>query len=170
MTLALALADSTVASTQSSSRRAQPTMPEFEVASVRPSSPSQREMNGLYTYSGGEVRCKGCRLEYLIMMAFDVQRSQISGGPAWMDLVSGDHFDIEAKPPESSSSTRSNPASPKSAPNEEQRQMLQALLADGFQMRFHRENKKGPVYVLSRGAGELNLLPPGWSFREAQLD
>jgi uncharacterized protein (TIGR03435 family) len=158
--LALALTHSTVASTQSSSQRAQPTMPEFEVASVRPSGPSQREMNGLYTDPGGEVRCNGCTLAYLIMMAFDVQQFQISGGPPWMDLVSGDPFDVKAKPPESSPSTRSNPASPRSDPNEEQRRMLQALLADRFQLRFHRDNKKGPVYILSRGTGELRLLPP----------
>jgi len=160
MALALALSHSTVASTQSASQRAQPTMPEFEVASVRPSGPSQREMNGLYTYPGGKVRCNGCTFEYLIMSAFDVQQFQVSDGPAWMDLVSGDPFDIEAKPPESSSSARSNPASPKSAPNEEQCQMLQALLADRFPMMFHREDKKGPVYILSRGTGELKLLPP----------
>jgi uncharacterized protein (TIGR03435 family) len=158
--LALALNHSTVASTQSSSQLAQPTMPEFEVASVRPSGPNQRETNGLYTYPGGEVRCNGCTLAYLIMMAFDAQQFQISGGPAWMDLVSGDPFDIEAKPPVSSSSARSNPATPKSAPNQEQRQMLQALLVDRFQLRFHRQNKNGSVYILSRGAGELKLLPP----------
>lgn len=160
MVIALALTQSTLEGTHGSSQRAQPTMPEFEVASVRPSGPNQREMNGHYTYPGGKVRCSGCRLEYLVMIAFDAQQFQISGGPAWMDLVSGDPFDIEAKPPESSSSARSNPASPKSALSEEQRQMLRALLADRFHLRFHRENKKGPVYILSRGTGELKLLPP----------
>jgi len=48
MALALALTHSTVANTQSSPQRAQPAMPEFEVGSVRPSGPNQREMNGLY--------------------------------------------------------------------------------------------------------------------------
>lgn len=158
--LALALTHSTVASTQNSSQRAQPTMPEFEVASVRPSSPNQREMNGLYTYPGGGVRCNGCALEYVIMNAFDVQQFQISGGPAWMDLVSGDPFDIEAKPPESSPSARSTPTSSNSAPNEEQRQMLQSLLAVRFQLKFHREIKEGTGYILSRGTGQLKLTPP----------
>jgi hypothetical protein len=95
LSIALALAVSQVlpAQTQGSSRRPLATMLEFDVASVRPSGPNQMEMNGLYTYPGGEVRCKGCRLEHLIMGAFDVQQFQISGGPAWMDLVSGDPFD-----------------------------------------------------------------------------
>jgi uncharacterized protein (TIGR03435 family) len=135
-------------------------MPEFEVASVRPSGPNQMEINGFYTYPGGEMRCKGCRLEYLIMGAFDIQQFQISGGPTWMDLVSGDPFDIDAKPPESSSSARSTPTSPKSPPNEEQRQMLQSLLADRFQLKFHREIKEGSVYILSKSGGQLKLTPP----------
>jgi uncharacterized protein (TIGR03435 family) len=160
MTLAIVLTHSTVASTQSPSQRAQPTIPEFEVASVRLSGPNQRERNGLYIYPGGEVRCNGCRLEYLIMRAFDVQQFQISGGPAWKDLVSGDSFDIEAKPPKSSSSARSNPASPKSAPSEEQRQMLLALLVDRFQLKFHDDTREGPVYLLERGNGELKLQTP----------
>jgi uncharacterized protein (TIGR03435 family) len=117
-------------------------------------------MNGLYSYPGGEVRCNGCALEYLIMRALDVQQFQILGGPAWKDLVSGDRFDIEAKPPESSSSARSTPTSSKSAPNEEQRQMLQSLLADRFQLKFHRETKEGTDYILSRGTGQLKLTPP----------
>jgi len=157
--VALALTHATPASTQTSSQHAQPTRREFEVASVRPSPPNQREMNGLYTYPGGEVRCNGCALEYLIMNALDVQQFQISGGPAWIDLVSGDQFDIEAKPPESSSAARSTPTSPKSAPIEEQRQMLQSLLADRFQLKFHREIKEGTCYILSKGTGQLKLTP-----------
>jgi hypothetical protein len=96
--IALALTHATLVTTQSSCQGAQPAMPEFEVASVRPSGPNQMEINGFYTYPGGEMRCKGCRLEYLIMGAFDIQQFQISGGPTWMDLVSGDPFDIDAKP------------------------------------------------------------------------
>jgi uncharacterized protein (TIGR03435 family) len=158
--IALALTHAAPATTQSSSQRAQPAMPEFEVASVRPSGPNEMEVNGLYTYPGGEVRCRGCRLEYLIVRAFDVQQFQISGGPAWTDLDSGDPFDIDAKPPESSASARSTPTSSKSPPNEEQRQMLQLLLTSRFQLKLHCEIKEGSVYILSKGAGELKLKPP----------
>lgn len=156
---ALAVIQVLPAQSQSFSRRPPATMLEFEVVSVRPSGPNQMEMNGLYTYPGGEVRCKGCRLEYLIMEAFDIQQFQISGGPAWLGLVSGDPFDIDAKTPESSSSARSIPTSSKSPPNEEQREMLQSLLADRFQLKFHREIKEGTVFILSKGAGQLKLTP-----------
>jgi hypothetical protein len=45
--------------------------PEFEVASVGPSPTNQQEMNGFFTYPGGRIICKGCRLEYLIMVAYE---------------------------------------------------------------------------------------------------
>lgn len=139
---------------------AQTTLPEFEVASVRPSGPNQREMNGLYTYPGGKVVCKGCRLQYLIMAAFNVQRFQISGGPSWIDLVRGAPYDIEAIPPATSQSIHSNPAIPKNPPNDEQREMLQSLLMDRFHLKFHRETQEGPVYKLTRKNKALKLHAP----------
>lgn len=135
-------------------------LPEFEVASVRPSGPNQREMNGLYTSPGGKVVCKGCGLQYLIMAAFDVQQFQISGGPSWIDLVGGARYDIEAIPPATAQSIHSNPAIPKNPPNDEQRQMLQSLLIDRFHAKFHRETQEGPVYVLTRNNKALKLQAP----------
>ncbi len=38
-----------------------------------------------------------------------------------------------------------------------QREMLQALLMDRFQLRFHRETRQGPVYLLTLGKGALKL-------------
>jgi uncharacterized protein (TIGR03435 family) len=135
-------------------------LPEFEVASIRPSGPNQRELNGIYTYPGGRIACKGCTVQYLIMSAFDVQKFQISGGPDWITLVGGDRFDIEAKPPGSSPSTQSNPSISKLPPNEEQRRMLQSLLIDRFALKFHRATKEGSVYILTKGEKELKLQPP----------
>lgn len=135
-------------------------LPQFEVASVRPSSPNQREMNGLYTYPGGKVICKGCKLQYLIMNALNVQPYQISDTPAWGDAVRGESFEIQAKPPESSLSAKSNPALAKLPPNDEQREMLLSLLANRFQFRFHRIAKEGTVFILSKSSRPLKLNPP----------
>jgi Protein of unknown function (DUF3738) len=130
-------------------------LPTFEVASVKPSGPTQRELNGLYTYPGGRLVCRGCTLQYLVLEAFHVQQFQISGGPGWMN---DSHFDIEAKPPESSRSAKSNPALPKLPPNDEQRQMLQSLLIERFRLQVRRTTKDGPVYVLTRGDKALKLF------------
>jgi uncharacterized protein (TIGR03435 family) len=52
---------------------------------------------------------------------------------------------------------RSNPASFKEAPNQVQRQMLQALMIDRFHLQFHREVRQGPVYVLEKTGKPLKL-------------
>jgi len=134
--------------------------PEFEVASVRPSGSTQNEMNGLYTYPGGSVVCHGCRVQYLIMEAMNILRWQISGAPTWADAVRGESFEIQAKPPESSLSSQSNPALPKLPPNDEQRQMLLSLLASRFQFKFHSVTKEGTVFLLTRTSRPLKLNPP----------
>jgi uncharacterized protein (TIGR03435 family) len=91
------------------------------------------------------------------MFAFDVQPYQVAGGPGWIHEAA---FSIDAEPPASSESARLNPPSPYSPLSEEQRLMLRALLIDRFQLKFHRENRTGQVYVLAKGSGALNLQPP----------
>jgi uncharacterized protein (TIGR03435 family) len=92
-----------------------------------------------------------------MMEAFDVRAFQVEGGPSW---INDDRYDITALPPASSISSKSIPPYPKAPPNPEQRQMLQALLVDRFQLKFHRESKEGPVYVLVRGDRNLKLRDP----------
>jgi uncharacterized protein (TIGR03435 family) len=128
--------------------------PAFEVASVKPTLPDNREIGGFYTYAGGRIVARGCPLDYLVQVAFNVRPFQISGGPAW---IREDRFDIEARPPESSKSFHANPPVPKQPPNEEQRQMLQGLLIDRFQLKFRRETKDAPVFILIRTNKKLKL-------------
>jgi len=68
-------------------------------------------------------------------MAYDVQRFQISGAPAW---IASEHFVIEGKPPAGST-----------AGNDVARQRLQRLLAERFHLSVRREAKEGPVYALT---------------------
>jgi uncharacterized protein (TIGR03435 family) len=133
------------------------TLPSFEVASVRPAGPDGPYDIGLYTYAGGRIVAHNYTLRQLIRDAFAVEPFQISGGPGWMDE---DRFNIEAKPPASSESSKANPYSFKAPPNDEQRQMLQSLLADRFQLRWHVEKRDGPVFLLQRGRNALKLQPP----------
>lgn len=129
----------------------------FEVASVKPSGDGNGPMGvGLFTFPGGRISASMVPLDYLIQEAFDIQGFQVSGGPNW---IHEERFDVDAKPPAASASSRSNPRSPKLPPNDEQRKMLQALLAERFRLRFHRETKEGPVYHLIRTNKELKLAP-----------
>lgn len=132
-------------------------LPEFEVASVRPSGPGLREVNGFYTYPGGRIVGHGCTVEYLVMIAYNVQRFQIAGGPGWSKISNEERFELEAKPPESSRSAHWETSSPKNYPGEEERGMLQSLLAERFKLEVHREVRQGPVYVLKLGAERTKL-------------
>jgi uncharacterized protein (TIGR03435 family) len=94
------------------------------------------------------------------MLALDVRYQQISGGPSWVDMSRGTRYDIEAKPPESSQAVKLNNPVKKTPPSAEQRQMLQSLLMDRFQLKFHVEKRDGVVYTMSRGNKPLKLQPP----------
>jgi uncharacterized protein (TIGR03435 family) len=131
-------------------------LPQFDVNSVKLADPKGGPI-GLFTYPGGRIRCSQCPLQYLLMEAFEVESHQIWGGPDWMNKTA---YDVEGKPPATSQSIQSNPTSIKSPPNQEQRQMLQALLIDRFQLKFHRETTQDEGYVLVRGDKPLKLEPP----------
>jgi uncharacterized protein (TIGR03435 family) len=93
----------------------------------------------------------------LVEEAFGVQTFQVAGGPRW---TGEDRFDIVAKPAAASPAARANPANPKLPPSPEQRRMLQTLLEERFQLKWHRETKDGPVLELVRAGKELKLQPP----------
>lgn len=134
-----------------------PGAPEFEVASVKPTDPKQRII-GMFTWPGGRITVTLYTLRMLIQDAFEVQELQISGGPHW---INEDRYDIDARPPLSSRSSKARPPYPKAPPNDEQRQMLQTLLVDRFQLKYHIETREGPVYVLVKGKKELKLKDAG---------
>ena len=112
--------------------------PLFEVASVKPSNPRVGPI-GLFNYPGGRISGNGLTLEMLISEAFHLTLGQISGGPAW---IRKDTYAIEAKPAASSRVSTMNPSSPRTPLSDEQRFMLQGLLADRFRLKVHRENKE----------------------------
>jgi uncharacterized protein (TIGR03435 family) len=130
-------------------------LPEFDVASIRPSNTSG--LAGVYTSPGGKVTAGHLNVRLLLMFACLVPMSQIVGGPSWADT---DFYNIVAKPPESSPSAKLTPSNPNTPLGNEQRQMLLALLMDRFQLKFHIEPRKSRVYLLERGHGEPKLNPP----------
>ncbi len=114
--------------------------PQFEVASIKPAAPDARGMF-IRPSPGGRVNVTNMTLKELIVIAYRVQPYQISGGPPWFDSA---HYDIAAKAEDT----------PK--PGEVQL-MIQALLADRFQLVIRRETRELPVYalVLARKDGKL---------------
>ena len=129
-------------------------LPSFEAATIKP---ALGGIAGFATSSGGRMKCAFCNLDMLLIFAFDVQPYQIVGAPDW-----GHHegYNIVAIPPDSSELRNLKLSSPTNALTSEQREMIQSLLIERFQLKFHRDSKIGAVYVLTRGSGELKLHDP----------
>jgi uncharacterized protein (TIGR03435 family) len=130
--------------------------PEFEVASVKPSD-SRVGHIGILNDPGGRISANNLTLEMLISEAFHLPLSQISGGPAW---IRKDTYAIEAKPAAASSASKMIPSSSRTPLSDEQRYMLQGLLADRFRLNVHHEIKEGPIYLLVKGGTALKLESP----------
>ena len=62
-------------------------------------------------------------------------------------------------PPADSKSIHANPSISKLPMNDEQRQMLQMLLVDRFQLKYHRVERDGVVYLLVKTNKKLKLEP-----------
>jgi uncharacterized protein (TIGR03435 family) len=130
----------------------------FEVASIKPSQPGAQGM-GITMRGPREVVTVNTSLNDLIAFAYGIHARQISGASAWFE---SDRYDITAKPEADG------------LPNRKQLEgMLQSLLADRFQLTFHREKKELSVYAitvtktgskLAKSEGDPTGLP-GLGFR-----
>jgi len=125
--------------------------PSFEVASVKPVAepklPAFLPETGRYnggpgTKTTGKFECKEVTLKSLLARAFNLPPTRISG-PDWLDTA---RYDIAAK------------LDPETTP-ENFRLMLQSLLAERFSLRFHRETKSTPVYLLTAAKNGPKLQP-----------
>ncbi|HEX4002138.1 MAG TPA: TIGR03435 family protein [Candidatus Acidoferrales bacterium] len=132
--------------------------PGLEVATIKASKPG--EPGKLLGLRGTDVATVNTTLAELISYAYDVQQRQIIGGPDW---ISSDKFDIEGKP--------DAPGRPDVS---QLRTMFQKLLADRFQLKFHRDTKQMSAYSVTVGKNGPKLEksqgdpngPPGIFMRQ----
>ena len=124
--------------------------PAFEVASITPCKPGTPEPPGehagmvQFTFPGGRFRASATTLKFLLEWAYDIQPSQHSDGPSW---IGTDRYDVVAK-------------AEGEATDNQIKLMMQTLLAERFNLKFHREKKELPVYVISVGKTAPKLFPP----------
>lgn len=128
--------------------------PEFEVATVRPSSPDATLDSYVPTLNvapGATLRLANRQLKEIIMIAYNVGGRQLAG-PNWLidppGQSNGDvpRFDIVAKVPADAS-------------RDQIPLMLQNLLADRFKLKVHREPREIVIYGLTTGKGGLKIKP-----------
>jgi uncharacterized protein (TIGR03435 family) len=122
------------------------TSPTFEVASIRLHKPDDNRRSMPQFLPGGRFLSTGIPLRFLIAVAYNVgfQSVRLSGGPDWITSIEG-VYDIEAAAPPGVIPA----GSPSNARSEKLRLMLQALLADRFQLKIRRETKDLPVYTVT---------------------
>jgi uncharacterized protein (TIGR03435 family) len=122
----------------------------FDVASIKPNASGDLRVT-IQTSSGGRFTATNAPLRSLIRIAYQLQDSQLIGGPKWLDV---DRFDIVAK-------TEGSPAP------EQIRVMLRTLLGDRFKLTLRRETRDLPFYALVvAGAGKK----PGPQLRRTEAD
>jgi uncharacterized protein (TIGR03435 family) len=120
---------------------------EFEVASVRPITEQgtllkSKPASLISNISGNRFTLRIATVPSLIMDAFNVRADQFTGLPDW---ASGSNkYEISAKM-----------AGEGTVAPDQVRLMLQALLADRFQLKLHHETKNLTVYELTVAKGGL---------------
>jgi uncharacterized protein (TIGR03435 family) len=113
----------------------------FEVASIRLHT-DQVRMVGL-DISGPRVTISAFSVSNLVEYAYNLKMYQVVGGPDW---ATSDRYDIVAKAEGDAALTR-----------DRMRPMMQALLADRFQAKVHRETRELPVFALVRAKNGAKL-------------
>jgi bla regulator protein blaR1 len=123
----------------------------FEVASIKPNNSGDGRV--MMQMQPGQLRATNVTLRLLIRNAYQLQDSQITGGPGW---IASDHFDLIAKMPDGFQQTPGPPPAAGGPPTPVQL-MMRALLAERFKLAAHNETKDSPIYalVVARSDGKL---------------
>src|SRR5579863_2374698 len=107
--------------------------PAFEVATIKPSDPAKPGQ--IITLRGAEVITTNVTVHDLINLAYWLHPKQLTGGPAWME---SEKYDMAGKP------------DAPGQPNVDQmKMMIQKLLADRFQLKFHFEKRDLSAYAVT---------------------
>lgn len=109
------------------------TTAKFELADVHASPHTTfPQVRGPF-YTSGRYELRFANMLDLIRIAYGVDPEKVSGGPSWLEI---ERFDVFAKVSENSN-------------NESRKRMLQALLAERFNLVTHNDSRPMPAYVLT---------------------
>jgi uncharacterized protein (TIGR03435 family) len=118
--------------------KAMPPVPtEFEVGEIKPSKPDTKSRGNI---TNGRVEIFGITLKDILTMSYDKEDDEVAG-PKWMDT---DHFDVVAK-------------APGQVGFDVMQGMLQKLVVEAFQLKFHEEKQPMSVFALSMGKRNAKL-------------
>jgi uncharacterized protein (TIGR03435 family) len=116
--------------------------PRFEVASIKRTPETTGPGADFSSMPGGRFHARNNDVSNLIGNAYGIPQYRIANRPDW---VTTGRYDLEAK------AADSNAEAPRLM------LMLQTLLEERFRLRWHRETREGPVYVLRTASGGHKL-------------
>jgi uncharacterized protein (TIGR03435 family) len=111
-----------------------PTRLTYDVASIRPSTDESRSGSIKATPGGTGYTAHNINVRTMISLMYKIPARQIKGGPDWLD---SDRYDVEAR-------------ADKPYNLDDLHIMYQNLLADRFNLKFHKETREGNVYALEQ--------------------
>jgi uncharacterized protein (TIGR03435 family) len=115
--------------------------PRFEAADVHPSRSTIQFARGPFVSGAGRYDFRNATLVDLIVRAYDVTADKVLEGPNWLEY---DRFDLSARIPSKTSVA-------------DAKLMLQALLADRFQLVMRKEERPLSAYALTAPKGKQKL-------------
>jgi len=115
--------------------------PSFEVATIKPSDPNDR--NQRFGLEGHRIQVENNNMTAILCFAYRMQKSQIVNAPKWFDE---DRWDIDGVP------------DVEGKPNWDQyRSMLQKLFATRFGLQMHHDKRELSVYAITIAKGGPKL-------------
>jgi uncharacterized protein (TIGR03435 family) len=117
--------------------------PSFAVATIKPHDPNSRHQG--FDTNGERFTIRNESVTSLIMFAYSIDKHQVVDAPDW---IHNDTYDIEGK-----TDTEGEPSL------HQQQEMVQKLLAERFQLKFHRDKRELPIYAVRVVKGGAKLKP-----------
>lgn len=115
--------------------------PSYEVATIKPTNPDNH--NGGFRANGRRLEIVNKTVNTMLMFAYGAHPKQIIDAPAWFAT---DHYDIDGV-----LDTDGQPSL------KQMQRIVQKVLADRFQLKFHRETRELSVYSLTIAKGGPRL-------------
>jgi uncharacterized protein (TIGR03435 family) len=129
---------------------------DYDVVSIKPTDPDTLQTGNRIqlgiVYSADGFDAKNMRLWGLLVNAYGISQTQVTGAPDWSDNA---RFNISAKVDgETAEALQKLPPDQLKLVRD---RMLQKLLADRFQLKFHRDTKEMEAYFLTIAKGGPKL-------------
>lgn len=145
---------------------------EFEVAAIKPHA-SSGTMNGGWRFTTDSFSVTNLTLKTMIFYAYNLRSGeQLEGLPKWART---DAWDIQAKL--DADAVQQVHKLDREQHADENRLMVQNLLAERFQLRIHHKARDLPVYDLTLAKGGSKLKPAaasdkasGWNWRDGSFE